>query len=352
MSILLRFNLTLCVAVILLSLFTQPSYGAERTLTILNWSEYLDPDLVHRFEQKYQVKVSELYYGSDEQRSDLLLQNNAYGYDLILSSGVDLQNYINRGWLAALEEDKLSFLNQLNPKWRGAFPGAVQYAIPYFWGTVGIVYRHDLIQEPITHWKQLYQPSAELQGKVGMIDEPRDLIGMGLKSLGYSANSEVSSQLGEVENVLQLQKTMVNSYIYMTLDEHSPIVSGEIVASMIYNGDALMVKEHSENLTFVLPEEGGAIWVDYFTIGAKAKEPELAYAFLNFINQAEHAAQLAQYVYYATPNLAAEKLLPEEFLNDKDIYPDADKLKNSEFYRPLPARIQRRRNVISINILP
>ncbi len=352
MSILLRFNLTPCVAVILLSLFTQISYGAERTLTILNWSEYLDPELVQRFEQKYRVKVSEVFYGSDEQRSDLLLQNNADGYDLILSSGVDLQNYINRGWIAKLDNNKLLFLEQLSPKWRSAFPGAVEYAIPYFWGTVGIVYRHDVIKEPITHWKQLYSPAPELKGKVGMIDEPRDLIGMGLKSLGYSANTEVSMQLNEVEKVLQSQKAMVNSYIYMTLDEHSPIVTGEILASMIYNGDAMMVKEHSENLTFVLPEEGGAIWVDYLTIGAKAKEPDLAYAFLNFINQAEHAAQLAQFVYYATPNLAAEKLLPDEFLNDKVIYPDAEHLKNSEFYKPLSAKIQRKRNIISINILP
>ncbi|WP_299792607.1 spermidine/putrescine ABC transporter substrate-binding protein [uncultured Shewanella sp.] len=348
----LSFNLVRYALLILLCLFTQLSYGAERTLTILNWSEYLDPELVQLFEQKYQVKVSEVYYGSDEQRSDILLQNNAYGYDLILSSGVDLQSYINRGWVAELEKEKLSFLEQLNPKWRDAFPGASQFAIPYFWGTVGIVYRHDLLKEPITHWKQLYQPSAELQGKLGMIDEPRDLIGMGLKSLGYSVNSEVNSELSEVEQVLQSQKSKVNSYIYMTLDEHSPIISGEILASMIYSGDALMVKEHSEDLTFVLPEEGGAIWVDYLTIGAKAKEPELAYAFLNFINQAEHAAQLAQYVYYATPNLAAEKLLPEEFLNDKVIYPDAESLQNSEFYKPLPAKVQRKRNIISINILP
>jgi len=351
-DILLRFNLTLCAAVILLSLSAQTSYSADRTLTILNWSEYLDPDLVLRFEQKYRVKVSEVFYGSDEQRSDLLLQNNADGYDLILSSGVDLQSYIKRGWITKLENDRLLFLDLLNPKWRSAFPGAVEYAIPYFWGTVGIVYRHDVIKEPITHWKQLYSPAPELKGKIGMIDEPRDLIGMGLKSLGYSANSEVSMELYEVEKVLQSQKTMVNSYIYMTLDEHSPIVTGEILASMIYNGDALMVKEHSENLTFVLPEEGGAIWVDYFTIGAKAKEPELAYAFLNFINQAEHAAQLAQFVYYATPNLAAEKLLPADFLTDKVIYPDASNLKNSEFYRPLSAKSQRKRNIISINIVP
>ncbi|MGF1761232.1 spermidine/putrescine ABC transporter substrate-binding protein [Photobacterium sagamiensis] len=343
--------LTISVLLIFSPFFSQSACCAEKTLTILNWSEYLDPDLVQRFEQQYQAKVIEIYYGSDEQRSEMLLQNNAEGYDLILSSGVDLKSYTKRGWLAELEQEKLPTLQYINPKWRTTFPEAELYAVPYFWGTVGIVYRHDLLKEPITHWRQLYNPAPRLQGKIGMIDDSRDLICMGLKSLGYSANSEESTQLKEVEEVLHAQKAMVNSYIYMTLDEKSPIVTGEILASMVYNGDALMVQEHNENLTFVLPEEGGGIWVDYLTIGAKAQDPELAYAFINFINLPENAAQLAQFVYYASPNMAAEKLLPEGFLNDEVIYPNQDSLKNSEFYKPLSARAQRNRNSIGVSII-
>ncbi|MDX1303218.1 spermidine/putrescine ABC transporter substrate-binding protein [Photobacterium sp.] len=333
------------------SFFPQSAYCAEKVLSILNWSEYLDPELVQRFEQQYQAKVVEIYFGSDQQRSEMLLQNNAEGYDLILSSGVDLASYIKRGWLAELEQEKLPTLQHINPEWRSTFSGAEQYAVPYFWGTVGIIYRHDLLEEPITRWQQLYHPIPELRGKIGMFEDTRDLIGMGLKSLGYSANSEESTELKEVEAVLHAQKNMVNSYIYMTLDETSPIVSGTILASMVYNGDAVMVQKHSENLTFVLPEEGGGIWVDYLTIGANAKQPELAYAFLNFINQPENAAQLAQFVCNASPNLAAEKLLPEAFLSNEAIYPDPDSLKKSEFYKLLSADAQRQRNRLAISII-
>ena len=150
--------------VIFINLFMQAAAAAEKTLTILNWSEYIDPDLIQRFEHKYQTKVIEVYYKSSQHCSEMLLQNDAKGYDLILSAGIDLRNYIKRGWLAKIDEQKLAFLPQIKHKWRNAYPGAKDHAIPYFWGTLGIIYRHDLVKEPITKWSQLYSHSAELKG--------------------------------------------------------------------------------------------------------------------------------------------------------------------------------------------
>ncbi|MFT5719919.1 MAG: hypothetical protein ACI9W6_000207 [Motiliproteus sp.] len=100
-----------------------------------------------------------------------------------------------------------------------------------------------------------------------------------------------------------------------------------------------------------VPEEGTNLWVDYFALGGKGREPALASAFLNFINEPENAAEMAQYLYYATPNQAAEKYLPAEFLANPTIYPTATTLDRSEFYQPIEPRALRRKSAISARIL-
>ncbi|WP_439860590.1 polyamine ABC transporter substrate-binding protein [Pseudomonas sp. MBLB4136] len=342
--------LALTLSLLLLQL---PSLGSasERQLLILNWSDYLDPELVEAFERQHGAKVVQSYYSSDEVRTQILLENDAEGYDLILTSGVDLAPYAKRGWIAPLDHARLPGFSHLEPRWLQAFPAAQSHGAPYFWGTLGIVYRSDLLSTPLTSWQQLFRPAPELQGKISMLEDSRDLIGMSLKALGHSANSSDAAQLKAAQALLLEQKPHVRSYAYISLDETSPILSGEIVAAMMYSGDALMLQAHNEHLRYVLPSEGGNLWADYFALGHKARNPDLAYAFLNFINEPQHAAQLAQYVHYATPNRAAQRLLPEAMLSDPIIYPDATGLASSEFYQPLPPRALRLRNQIGARVL-
>jgi spermidine/putrescine transport system substrate-binding protein len=112
-----------------------------------------------------------------------------------------------------------------------------------------------------------------------------------------------------------------------------------------------MVMEHSENLSFFVPQEGTNIWVDYFTLGAKAKRVDLAYAFLNYINEPSVAAKMASYTHYATPNHAAKALLPKELLDNPLIYPPKEVLSRSEFYQPPTQRQSLSRQRISSQIL-
>ncbi|MEH6576801.1 MAG: spermidine/putrescine ABC transporter substrate-binding protein [Amphritea sp.] len=338
------------VTVFLLCCIPLASLAAERQLIILNWSDYIDPALIAKFGQRYDARVREVYYSSDDNRTEMLQENNAEDYDLILTSDSDLYLYAKRQWIAPLDYAKIPNMKHIAPRWIDAFEAAGSYAVPYFLGTTGIVYRSDLVKTPITSWQQLFRPEPELQGKIAMVRDSRDIIGMGLKALGYSANSSDRNQLKEVEALLLKQKQHVRTYNYINLDETSAILSGEIVASLMYSGDALMVAEHNEDLRYVVPQEGGNIWVDYFTLGGKAKNVDLAYAFLNFINEPENAAQMAQYVYYATPNRAAEVLLPPEFLTDPVIYPDQARLESSEFYVRQAPKSLRLRNSISASV--
>lgn len=329
-----------------------PAFASPpRELIIFTWADYFDPELQHKFEKKFSAKVTFIYFSSDENRTQQLVEENTQGFDLILTSGIDLGSYVKKGWLAPLQTEEIPNLEHLSRRWRTAFPAAESYAIPFLWGTMGIVYRTDLVTTPITSWRQLFQPDEELSGRIGMMSDSRELVSMALKSLGYSANSENRQQLKEAEELLIAQKKHVKSYLYMSLEKDSSLVRGDLIATMAYSGDALMLREHSDQLAYVLPEEGGNIWVDYFVLGAEARNPGLAHQFLNFINQPENAAQLAAYTYSATPNQAAEALLPKEFLANPIIYPGAKGLQLSEFHAPLAPRIQRLRNNIGARIL-
>ena len=322
-------------------------------LVILNWTEYLDPNLVQKFEQEFQVQVSEIYFESDEHRTQILIDNEALGFDLILTSGFNIKPYSRKGWIAPLNLSLLPSIKNIEHRWQEAFPHAKEYGVPYFWGTTGILYRSDLIHSDITSWMSLLQPDSDLKGKISMFNDGNELIGIALKALGYSINEGSKDALTKVESLLMKQKPYVRSYQYIKLNEHSEIISKEVWMSTAYNGDALMIMAHdnTNQLRFVIPEEGTNLWVDYFAIGAKSKRPDLAHAFLNFLNQPEHAAQAALYTYSATPNKAAKELLPDEFLTNPIIFPDEAILMKSEQYRQIQPKQLKRRNGISVKLI-
>lgn len=323
------------------AVFAQPP---QRELVFLNWSEYMDPDLIEKFEQQHQVKIHEIYYESDDIRDEMLLEADGKGYDLALVNGAMIAPYLRRGWLESLTTQQIPNLEHIDEYWLKAFEGVQGHAAPYFWGTLGIAYRADLLETPPTSWMDMFKPVEQARGKIAMIESQRDALGMALKALGYSANSNDSGQIREAMGLLLAQRPYVKTYTYLVLDENSALVKGDVVMAMMFSGDALMLQEHNDKIAYVVPREGGNIWADYLVVLQGAKNKDIAYAFIDFLNKPEHAAQLAKFVHYATPNKAAEMLLPAEFLKDPIIYPSTEVLSRSEAYKPLPPRVIKFRN--------
>jgi spermidine/putrescine transport system substrate-binding protein len=316
----------------------------QRELVLLNWSEYLDPALVEKFEQTHNVKLREVYFESDDLRDEVLLETDGAGFDLAVVNGIMIDTYRKRGWLAAATSEQIPNLKHIDDHWLKTFNGARGYAVPYFWGTLGIAYRADLVERPPESWMDLFKPAEQLRGKLAMVESQRDALGMALKALGYSANSIDSRQIGEATELLLAQRPYVKSYSYLVLDENSALVKGDVAMAMMFSGDALMLQEYHDAIQYHVPREGGNIWADYLVVMEGSRNKDIAYAFIDFLNEPEHAVQLAEFVYYATPNKAAEKLLPEEFLEDPVIYPSKEVLARSEAYTPLPARAIKKRN--------
>lgn len=331
------------IGLIVLIAFPGGLAANDKILSVLNWSEYLDDDLVAEFERRYEVDVQFTYFESSDDRDRIMAENDGAGFDLVLAEDASIRALSLLGWLQPFDEREVPNLRHLDPRWLARDEQGRVLAVPYFWGTVGIAYRRDLLEQPISTWRQFFEPAEDLRGYIALIDDAWDVVGMALKSLGKSMVSESSQDLSEAESLLRAQKPYVRSYGVVSLTEKSTLNTGEIRAAMVYNGDGVTLAELNENIAYVLPEEGSGLWVDQWTVPAKATSKPLAYRFLDFLNEPKNAAKNAETLYYASPNRDAEALMSADLLHDPNVYPPAEVLARCERYQGLSARALRRR---------
>ena len=330
---------------------TKPITSPIEELRFLTWPGYIEPEVVKEFEQRFNAKVTISYFESNAIRDEMLVNSDGRDYDVTVISSIKFSIYRRRRWLAPLSASDIPNIRHIERRWLETEADTQRYGVPYFWGTTGIAYRADLVSEPITRWQQILSPNEAVHGKIIMINTARDVLGMALKALGYSANSTDPEHLEEAEALLLAQKPYVKDYSYISLSEQSALVDGRAWAAMIYNGDALTLQAFNPNIVYAVPEEGSELWVDYLVVLAASPRQALAKTFINFLNEPQNAARNARFVHYATPNKAAEQWLPAEFLQDTRIYPSAEMLKKSEPYTELPPRIAKQVNTIFSRLL-
>ena len=320
------------------------SEASKPELVVLNWADYIDPDLIAAFEARHHAKVRVVNFEDDDNRDQLLLATAGAGYDIVLVNETHVAVYRAHGWLAPLGVAQVPNLKHVDATWLDKAVDAKGYALPYFWGTLGIAYRRDLVGKAPQHWSDLIQPQAALQGHIAMLSSQREILGLALKTAGYSVNSGAHEEIDGAMKLLFAQKPYVRAYQQSLLNEKSELVTGEVSMRMMFNGDALLLRRFNDNIEYLVPPEGTALWVDYLTVMASAPNPKLAYAFLDFLNEPANAAKNAGFSNYATPNQAAAKLMPADYLNNPSIYPNASTLANSELFKPLPPRALSYRN--------
>ena len=324
--------------------------SATETLKIYTWPEYINPDVVAEFEEMFDARLDFTYFESDQARDEELALNAGHGFDLITINSVQVDTYIRRGWLEPINWNTVTNVKYLEDRWKNGFEGNADYAIPYFWGTLGIAYRSDLYPDGFKTWMDLLEPQESLHQKILMINDSRELMAIALKSQGFSANSQNSEHIAQVRGILTSQKPYVLKYGYPTLNETSPMIDGTIWAAPMYSGDVLMLQGFDDRIAYSLPQEGGLIWVDYFTVAQSSQNKELAFMFLNFINEPKIAARQAEYVNYATPNTAAMDYVSQEYRDNPVIFPSKHDLEKSEFILPLLPRTRKKINVVGTEL--
>jgi spermidine/putrescine transport system substrate-binding protein len=306
--------------------------SSKNTLTVYNWGDYIDPDLVTKFEKQTGIHVIYQTFDSNEAMMTKIAQGGTT-FDVAVPSEYAVDKMKHDHLLLPIDRSKLPNLKYINPYYLNlSFDPHNQYSIPYFWGTVGIVYNSSMLGgKKITSWNDLW--NKNLRNQVLLVDGAREVMGMGLNSLHYSLNDTNEAHLQQAKKKLDLLTPNVKAIVG---DEIKMLLANEEAAiGVVWSGDAAEIMDQNDKLNYVVPKEGSNLWFDNMVIPKTARNIKGAHEFINFMLDPKNAAQNAEYVGYSTPNQAALKYLPKSVSGDKRFYPDLGANKNLEVYKDL-----------------
>lgn len=328
----------------------------DKVLHVYNWSDYIAPDTVAKFEKESGIKVVYDVYDSNETLEAKLLAGNS-GYDIVVPSNNFLAKQIKAKVYQPLDKSKLSNWDNLNKDLLKTLevsdPGN-QYAIPYMWGSIGIGYNVDKVKAalgdnaPVNSWDLLFKPEniEKLKGcGVSFLDSPTEILPIALHYLGYPTDSQDPKQLKEAEALflkIRPSVTYFHSSKYI-----SDLANGNICVAVGYSGDVYQAKSRAEEaksgvkVSYNIPKEGAGTFFDMVAVPADAKNPAGAHAFINFLMKPEIMAEITDEVQFPNGNAAATPLVAEEIRTDPGIYPSAETMKKLYTTVDLPAKVQR-----------
>lgn len=312
----------------------ESSSSSQNSLVVYNWGDYIDPDLIKQFEQETGIHVQYETFDSNEAMYTKIEQGGTR-YDIAVPSDYMIDKMTKENLLVKLDHSKIKGLSNIGPAFLGkSFDPHNDYSIPYFWGTVGIVYNDQLVKQAPKHWNDLWR--SDYRNQIMLVDGAREVIGLGLNSLGYSLNSKKMDQLDQAADKLSRLTPNIKAIVGDEMKGY--MINGEAAIGVTFSGEASEMLASNSHLHYVVPPEGSNLWFDNIVIPKTVKNKTAAYAFINFMLEPKVAAQNAEYIGYATPNLAAKALLPKETTADPAFYPSDNVIKNLEVYDNLGSK--------------
>lgn len=310
-------------------------FSGGNTLTIYNWGDYIDDELIERFEEETGIKI--IYETFDSNEAMLTkVQQGGTTYDIAVPSEYMIDKMRQEDLLLPLDHSKIPNLKNIDERFMDLpFDPGNQYSVPYFWGTVGIVFNREMTGDmEFTSWNDLWDP--KLKNEILLIDGAREVIGMGLNSLNYSLNDTNEEHLREAKEKLD---TLTPNIKAIVGDEIKMLMANEEASvGLVWSGDAADIMGENEKLDYVVPSEGSNLWFDNMVIPKTAKNIDAAHQFINFILDPEVSAQNTEWVSYSTPNKEALQYMPEDMVEDERFYPSPELTGKLEVYENLGKR--------------
>ena len=309
--------------------------GEAGELYVYNWGEYFDPDALAMFEDETGIKVTYDEYETNEVMYPII-SNGAASYDLVCPSDYMVQRMISENLVEEINFDNVPNIKYVDTKYMDAskeFDPENKYSVPYLWGTVGILYNKTMVKEPVDSWGILWD--TKYKDNILMQKSVRDAFGITLKYLGYSLNSTDEKQLEEAKQKLIEQKKSGVVQAYVVDEVRDKMINGAAAIGVIYSGEYLYCQEENEDLEYVIPKEGTNIWYDGWVITKGSENVENAHKWIDFLCSQEAAYDNFEYIYYGTPNIAAQELIDEDIINNPGVFPDEETIEKCEVYNYL-----------------
>jgi len=331
-------------------------HADEKVLHVYNWSDYIAPDTVKKFEDESGIKVVYDVFDSNETLEAKLLAGKS-GYDIVVPSNNFLAKQIKAGVYQELDKSKLPNWKNLDESLLKAVGDASdpgnKHAFPYMWGTIGIGYNPEKVKaalgvDKIDSWDVLLKPEniAKLKScGVSFLDSPTEMLPVALHYLGLPTNSQKKEDIKQAEELFLKVRpsiTYFHSSKYI-----SDLATGNICVAVGYSGDVQQAKSRAEEaggkvkVSYTIPKEGAGTFYDMVAIPKDAENAEGAYKFMNFLLKPEVMAEITNAVQFPNGNKAATEFVDEAIKSDPNIYPSDDV--KAKFYAisDLPAATQR-----------
>jgi spermidine/putrescine transport system substrate-binding protein len=308
-------------------------------LNVFNWSSYIDPDSIAKFERESGARVRYGVYESNEEMLARVMGGNS-GWDIVFPTDYLVKPMRENNLLHPVERGRLRNLDQLDggfskPRWD---PG-LEWSVPYMVTAAGIACNRKLAPA-LRSWADLWD--ARLSGRITMLDDPFDMLGACLKKLGLSINSSDPGELSRARSEALAQKPLLRAYL--NAEVRDQLVSGDVLAAQMWNTTAQQAIDVSREISFVYPSEGYAVYPDCMVILRESSRFDLAHKFLDFMLRPDIAAANAIAARTTTTNAGARALLPASFRDNPTLYPAPDIVARGEWAETLSPAAQRLRD--------
>ncbi len=335
-----------CAFLVVVALLTGAT-SSQPVVNVCSWGEYIDEDLITQFEDETGIRVNYQTAESNEALYSLLKSGGA-DYDVIVPSDYMISQLMEEGMLEELDYSRIPNFEKIDPRFRNLpYDPENKYTVPYTWGTLGIIYNANMVDEEPASWGALYDDANA--GNVLLINNSRDALGAALLHLGYSVNT---TDEGEIREAFALVADANRRGVFQgkVMDQvFQKMEGGNAAIATYYAGDYLSMVDNQADgvdLRFVIPEEGGNWFVDAMCVLKDAPHFDEAMEWINFIASTEANLANMDYIWYASPNSEALERYPawyeEEYGEelDPELYEimavPADVLERCEMYTVLP----------------
>jgi len=288
----------------------------EPVLHVYTWADYIKPELVQRFEKETRCRVVIDTFDSNEVMYAKLKAGGG-GYDVIVPSSYMVKIMNEQGMLRPLDHSLLPNLRHVDREYlASALDPEMHHSAPYMLTTTVIAYLKSRVPDFEPTWAMFDR--EDLRGRMTLLNDMRETIGAGLKSLGYSLNTKDEKELKEARDVILRWKKKIAKF--ENEQYKTGLASGEFFLVHGYSGDVMQVEEENEDIAYAVPKEGTSLSCDDLVIPADAKEVKLAHRFINFIHDPDVAAENTEFIAYLCPNTESYRKLSPEILENPAIF--------------------------------
>ena len=310
---------------------------AEGALNIYNWGNYISPDMIKKFEQKYSVKVTVTDYDSNDTALAKVRQGGT-GFDIAMPSQTFIPVWIKEGLIQETNPGGMENFKNVSPEWANPdFDPGRKYTVPWAWGTIGVVVNTDAYKGPANSWGIIFNTPDELKGKVNVVPEMNDVIFAAIKYVGGKQCTDDKAVLKKVRDLLVAAKPNWIAMEYNTIEKMG---AGDFKATSDWNGSALRQRLANPAIHYNYPKEGYGLWSDNVVVLKEAKNVENAKLFQNFMMDPENAALNSAFHRYANGIAGSEKFMPADMKDAPEVNIPADVKSLGELQRLCSPEIQ------------